>query len=133
MADSFQLLAPSVNHAAGEIALPQQSSATLSYQVKVWLQSQGLTYVIPRVPGAFPPVKALTAARAAAEHTPAGPHPVIREMALISPLAAPYPLSLHQVYWAVVLAPRRRPSYIYYVTFVETNAPTVVGSLHHRR
>jgi hypothetical protein len=129
MAASPHLLSPSVNHVAGRIVVPHQDSATLSSGVKTWLQSQGISYVIPRVPHGFPPVKPLAASRAAATHTPVGPHPVIRELALISPLTVLHPLIAHNIYWAVVLSPGGRPRGMVYVTFVEVRTPRVVGSL----
>jgi hypothetical protein len=130
MASERHLLAPSTNQVAGRIMLPHQVSVTLSARVGQWLRSQGISYVIPRVPAGFPPVKALPAAQAAAAQTPVGAHPTVRELALISPVTALHPLEPHSIVWAVVLARAAGPRDAFYVTFVETQTPKVIGSIH---
>lgn len=130
-ANARHLLGPSINHGSGHVALPRRQSATLSIPVMHWLQRQGISYVIPYVPRGFPPVKALAAARAAVMHTPVGPNPTIRELALISPLTAIPPLVAHSIVWAVVLSSAGSPGDKFYVTFVEVRTPRVVGSLLH--
>ncbi len=131
MANARHLIPPSANYVSGHIRLPRQESATLSVPVMKWLRSQGIRYVIPYVPAGFPPVKALSAAQAAAAHTPVGQHPVILQLALISPLTAISPLTPHSIVWAVVLAPKGRPKDAFYVTYVDVRTPRVVGALFH--
>jgi hypothetical protein len=127
-----RLTPPTANHIAEELILPYQDSATLSPPIMRWLESQGMTYVIPRVPFGFPPVRASDAMKLAATRTSVGPRPRIRELALVSPITVIPPLRAHHTYWAVVLSPANRASYNYFVVFITVYHPAgVVGSLHH--
>jgi hypothetical protein len=132
-ASAGHLLPPTNNRVSVPVTLPTQYNDTLSIHVKIWLQNQGVTYLIPPVPREFPPVKEPTAARVAAMHTPVGPRPVVREIGLIVLETAILPLRVHHIYWAVVLGPGHGPRQRYYVTFVQIGKPIAIGFLVHAR
>lgn len=126
-----RLIEPKENRLDGGIALPSQSSATLSLHAVHALEKSGIDYLIPSMPRGYPPVKAEAAVHSAASHFAAGSRPRISEMAIIAITGATVPPLRHgSMCWAIRFTIDDRPGQSHdFFAFVDVRSGEPLGGL----
>ncbi len=121
------LIEPTQNRVDGAVALPHQSSATLSLEAMHALNESGIEYVIPSMPSSYPPIKADAAVQSAATHFPVGSRPRVREIAIIATKGESVPpLRPGLMCWAIRFAiadPEGHPRDFFAFVDVTSGAP----------